>query len=322
MHGRVRRYGRDNRRCGGRSYRRHRWRRRRCRSCRRSRGCGLRHGCLCRSCCSWDLGFGCPLRFGGSWHRSCRLCCCCGYRCRCSYERSHRSRRHELRCSCVRCSRCRCVLPGAAGRNSGSCLRLLAQVRLLAESPAMQRRKPRTASRPAEPVSRAARAARAPHYWRLPSVAPAADAARLGCRCRPLRYVCNTSVRRILHVASRCVVSCRGAGRVLMANDHLSRAPRPMSALTQPHRRPNPLNGFAPYEGEFNVLSFDYIAVRASADAASAPTAPDVRRRLHRRPRGAGCSASSWPPASSCSLSPTASSRSRSGCSTGTPSAL
>ena len=53
-----------------------------------------------------------------------------------------------------------------------------------------------------------------------------------------------------------------------------------MSALAQPQRRPNPLNGFAPYEGEFNLLSFDYVAVCASARAAHAPTAPDVRRRL------------------------------------------
>ena len=54
-----------------------------------------------------------------------------------------------------------------------------------------------------------------------------------------------------------------------------------MSALTQPHGRPNPLNGFAPYEGEFNVLSFDYIAVRGPpAGAARVPTGPDVLLRL------------------------------------------
>ena len=53
----------------------------------------------------------------------------------------------------------------------------------------------------------------------------------------------------------------------------LSCAPQPMSALTAPHRRPNPLNGFLPYEGEFSLLNFDYVAVRAHARAALAPTA-------------------------------------------------
>jgi len=44
-----------------------------------------------------------------------------------------------------------------------------------------------------------------------------------------------------------------------------------MSAtLASPQRRPNPLHGFAAYEGEFNVLDFDYIAVGALRSAAQA----------------------------------------------------
>jgi hypothetical protein len=47
-----------------------------------------------------------------------------------------------------------------------------------------------------------------------------------------------------------------------------------MSALTLPHRRPNPLNGFAPYEGEFNLLSFDYIAVRSQRERSACARRP------------------------------------------------
>ena len=55
-----------------------------------------------------------------------------------------------------------------------------------------------------------------------------------------------------------------------------------MSALTSPQRRPNPLHGFAPYEGEFNVLDFDYVAVRSAA------------RFVPGRPADANAQATAW----------------------------
>ena len=130
VHGRLRRYGRDNRHCGGGSHRRRRWSCSRCRSCRRRRGRGLWRGRLCHCGRCWDVCSESPLWRGGCCDECYRRCCLSEHRRRCSYECSHRSRRHELRSGCVRRSRRRCVLRGAARRNGSRCLRLFeAQVR-------------------------------------------------------------------------------------------------------------------------------------------------------------------------------------------------